>query len=97
MLGEREIPIEDDFTNHDVPRSAEEIARRALVLWSGTRGFGTAIAGPDGIFHKTAQPLGPPPEPYHTNPTNRAIATAGPYALVGWSRKGRVRLSLRRF
>jgi hypothetical protein len=25
------------------------------------------------------------------------MATAGPYALVGWSRAGRVRLSLRRF
>jgi hypothetical protein len=67
------------------------------VLWSGTGGFGAALAGPDGRFRKTAQPPGPPPEPFHTNPTNRAISTAGSYALVGWSRAGRVRLSLRRF
>ena len=70
---------------------------RVLVLWSGNRGFGAALAGSDGTFRKTAQPPGPPPEPYHTNPTNRALATAGPYALVGWSRGGRVRLTLRRF
>jgi hypothetical protein len=70
---------------------------RVLVLWSGARGFGAALAGPDGRFRRTAQPPGPPPEPFHTNPTNREIATAGSYALVGWSRAGRVRLSLRRF
>jgi len=70
---------------------------RALVLWSGARGFGAALAGPDGRFRTTAEPPGPPPPPFHTNPTNRALATAGPYALVGWSRAGRVRLSLRRF
>ncbi len=70
---------------------------RVLALWSGTRGFGAALAGPDGTFRKTAEPPGPPPEPFHTNPTNRSISTAGSYALVGWSRKGRVRLSLRRF
>lgn len=70
---------------------------RVLVLWSGARGLGAALAGPDGRFRTTAEPPGPPPEPFHTNPTNRAISTAGPYALVGWSRAGRVRLSLRRF
>lgn len=70
---------------------------RVLVLWSGSRGFGAALAGGDGTFRRTAEPPGPPPEPYHSNPTNRAISTAGPYALVGWSRSGRVRLTLRRF
>ena len=70
---------------------------RVLVLWSGNRGFGAALAGADGTFRKTVQPPGPPPELYHTNTTNRAIATGGPYALVGWSRAGRVRLTLRRF
>ena len=28
----KENPIEDEFTDHDVPRSAEEIARRAIAL-----------------------------------------------------------------
>ncbi len=79
------------------PIAAALSGARVLVLWSGARGFGAALAGPDGTFHHTAQPLGPPPEPFHTNPTNRAISTAGRYALVGWSRAGRVRLSLRRF
>lgn len=83
--------------NASEPIAAALSGGRVLVLWSGTRGFGSAIAGPDGRFRKTAQPPGPPPEPFHTNPTNRAISTAGPYALVGWSRGGRVRLSLRRF
>jgi hypothetical protein len=70
---------------------------RALVLWSGARGFGAALAGPDGRFRSTAEPPGPPPDPFHTNPTNRALATAGSYAFVGWSVGGRVRLSLRHF
>jgi hypothetical protein len=83
--------------NASEPIAAALSRGRALVLWSGTRGFGAALAGPDGRFRKTAQPPGPPPEPFHTNPTNRAISTAGSYALVGWSRAGRVRLSLRRF
>jgi hypothetical protein len=83
--------------NASEPIAAALSRSRALVLWSGTRGFGAAIAGADGRFRKTAQPPGPPPEPFHTNPTNRAISSAGAYALVGWSRDGRVRLSLRRF
>lgn len=83
--------------NASEPIAAALSRDRVLVLWSGTRGFGAAIAGPDGRFHRTAQPPGPPPEPFHTNPTNRAISTAGRFALVGWSRAGRVRLSLRRF
>jgi hypothetical protein len=79
------------------PIAAALSGGRVLVLWSGARGFGAALAGPSGTFATTAEPPGPPPEPFHTNPTNRAMATAGPYALVGWSRAGRVRLSLRRF
>lgn len=79
------------------PIAAALSGDRVLVLWSGARGFGAALAGPDGRFRSTDEPPGPPPEPFHSNPTNREIATAGPYALVGWSRAGRVRLSLRRF
>ena len=70
---------------------------RVLVLWGGPRRLGAALAGPDGAFTTVAAPPGPGPEPAHSNPTNRAVATAGSYALVGWSRAGRVRLSLRRF
>ena len=79
------------------PIAAPLLGARVLVLWSGARGFGAALAGLDGRFRPTAEPPGPPPEPFHTNPTNREISTAGRYALVGWSRAGRVRLSLRRF
>lgn len=79
------------------PIAAALSGGRVLVLWSGARGFGAALAGPGGRFHSTDEPPGPPPEPFHTNPTNREISTAGSYALVGWSRGGRVRLSLRRF
>jgi hypothetical protein len=78
------------------PIAAALSGGRVLVLWSGARGFGAALAGRDGRFRSTAEPPGPPPAPFHTNPTNREISTAGPYALVGWSRAGRVRLSLRR-
>jgi hypothetical protein len=70
---------------------------RVLVLWGGERSFGAALAGPDGRFRATAAPPGPAPDAFHTNPTNRAIATAGSYALVGWSVGSRVRVSLRRF
>jgi hypothetical protein len=79
------------------PIAAPLLGGRVLVLWSGARGFGAALAGPDGRFRTTEEPPGPPPEPFHSNPTNREISTAGRYALVGWSRAGRVRLSLRRF
>jgi hypothetical protein len=72
---------------------------RALAMWSGARGIGASIAGPDGTFEKTAEPKGPPPPPFHTNSTNRDLRTAGRYAIFTWSRDadGRVRVSVRRF
>ncbi len=72
---------------------------RALAMWSGRRGLGAALAGRDGIFHKTSEPKGPPPDPFHTNSTNRDLRTAGRYAIFTWSREGdgRVRVSVRAF
>jgi hypothetical protein len=72
---------------------------RALAMWSGARGIGAALAGPDGTFEKTAEPKGPPPPPFHTNSTNRDLRTGGPWAIYTWSRDadGRVRVAVRRF
>jgi hypothetical protein len=70
---------------------------RTLALWATRRSFGAALAGPDGAFRKTAAPVGPPPEIYHSNPTNRDVRAAGTYAIVAWSRGHTVRVSLRRF
>ena len=70
---------------------------RVLVVWSGRRGVGAALAGRDGAFAKTAEPTGPPPSPFHTNATNRDLRSAGRYAIFGWARDGRVRVALRRF
>jgi len=69
---------------------------RTLALWATRRGFGAALAGPDGSFEKTAAPAGPPPEIYHPNPTNRDARAAGDYAVVAWSRGHTVRVSVRR-
>jgi hypothetical protein len=72
---------------------------RALTMWSGRTGIGAALAGPDGIFERTSEPKGPPPEPFHSNSTNRDLRTAGRYAIFAWSRAsdGRVRVSVRGF
>ena len=72
---------------------------RALAMWSGAKGLGASLAGPDGTFEKTAEPKGPPPPPFHTNSTNRDLRTAGRWAIFTWSRDadGRVRVSVRRF
>ncbi len=70
---------------------------RVLTMWTGVRGIGAALAGPDGIFKKTAEPKGPPPRPFHTNSTNRDLRTAGRYAILTWARDGRVRMAVRRF
>jgi hypothetical protein len=72
---------------------------RALTVWSGAKGLGASLAGPSGIFKKTAEPKGPPPPPFHTNSTNRDLRTAGRYAIFAWSRDadGRVRVAVRRF
>ncbi len=50
---------------------------RALALWATSRSIGAALAGPDGRFHATAAPAGPPPGGGHINPTNRDLHTAG--------------------
>jgi hypothetical protein len=70
---------------------------RVLTVWSGRKGLGAALAGPDGVFRKTAEPKGPPPPPFHTNSTNRDLRTAGRYAIFTWARDGRVRVAVRRF
>jgi hypothetical protein len=70
---------------------------RALTIWSGRRGLDARLAGPDGIFRKSAPPQGPPPTPFHTNSTNRDLRTAGRYAILTWARDGRVRVTVRRF
>ncbi len=70
---------------------------RALVVWSGARGFGAALADGQGTYQTVAPPFGPPPSNGHSNPTNRDVASAGRYVLVAWDRNGRVRLTLRRF
>jgi hypothetical protein len=72
-------------------------AGRVLTLWSGARGIGAALAGPDGTFKTTAEPKGPPPRPFHTNSTNRDLRSAGSYAIFTWARDGRVRVAVRRF
>ena len=70
---------------------------RVLTMWSGVRGIGAALAGPDGTFTTTAEPKGPPPRPFHTNSTNRDLRTAGRHAIFTWARDGRVRVAVRRF
>jgi hypothetical protein len=69
---------------------------RVLVVWSGRRGIGAALAV-DGTFRRTAEPKGPPPPPYHFNPTNRDLRSAGRHAIFTWSRAGRVRVAVRAF
>ena len=70
---------------------------RVLTMWSGVRGIGAALAGPNGRFKRTAEPKGPPPRPFHTNSTNRDLRTAGRHAIFTWARDGRVRVAVRRF
>lgn len=70
---------------------------RTLALWATRRGLGTALAGPDGRFRRTAAPVGPPPDVNHSNPTNRDARSAGPYAIVAWARGDTVRVSVHRF
>ena len=70
---------------------------RVLAMWVGARGWGAAVADRDGRFHADRGPIGPPPSFFHSNPTNRDVRTAGRWAIVGWARHARVRLSLRAF
>jgi hypothetical protein len=69
---------------------------RVLVVWSGRKGIGASLAV-DGTFGRTAEPKGPPPSPYHSNPTNRDLRSAGRYAIFAWARAGRVRVAVRAF
>jgi hypothetical protein len=69
---------------------------RVLVVWSGRRGLGAALAT-NGRFRRTAEPKGPPPAPYHFNLTNRDLRTAGRYAIFTWAVGGRVRVAVRAF
>jgi hypothetical protein len=70
---------------------------RTLALWATRTRLGAALAGPDGEFKRIAAPTGPPPEVYHSNPSNRDVRTAGDYAIVGWSRRHTVRVAVQRF
>jgi hypothetical protein len=70
---------------------------RALALWAERGALRAALADVDGRFRGISAPPGPAPERFHTNSTNRQLATAGRWALAAWSRAGRVRLSVRRF
>jgi hypothetical protein len=67
----------------------------ALALWTTSRSWGAALAGPDGRFTRTAAPLGPPPHPGHFNSTNRDAAASGRYAIVAWGSGSNVRISMR--
>jgi len=69
---------------------------RVLVVWSGHKGLGASLAV-DGTFHKTPEPKGPPPTPYHFNSTNRDLRSAGRYAIFTWARGSRVRVAVRAF
>jgi len=70
---------------------------RALALWAEHDRLGAALAGADGRFHTTAAPRGPAPIRDHASPANRDAHAAGRWAIVSWTRSGRVRVSLRRF
>ena len=61
------------------------------------RALDAAFAGADGRFRGISAPAGPPPEPYHTNSTNRDARAGGRYAIVTWARGRTVRVSVRRF
>ena len=69
---------------------------RVLVVWSGRKGIGASLAT-GGVFAKTASPTGPPPAPFHSNPTNRDLRAAGRFAIFTWARAGRVRVAVRGF
>jgi hypothetical protein len=69
---------------------------RALALWTTARGWGAAIAGPDGRFRAAAAPPGPPPQIYHYAETNRDAAAAGRYAIAAWGSRSHIWISARR-
>ncbi len=71
--------------------------QRALVLWAGERGWGGALATSSGSVGAIRPPPGPPPAPFHNNPTNRDVRSGGRYVAIAWERDGRIRVTLRRF
>jgi hypothetical protein len=82
-------------------RAAEPLAvglsqGRVLAVWSGRKGIGASLAT-NGVFEQTAEPQGPPPPPFHSNPTNRDLRAAGRFAIFTWARAGRVRVAVRAF
>jgi hypothetical protein len=68
---------------------------RTLAVWATRSKFGAALAGPDGHFKPTSAPAGPAPYIFHFNQTNRDIRSAGRWAIVAWSTKTTVRISVR--
>jgi hypothetical protein len=68
-----------------------------LALWATRKRLDAAFAGADGRFRGISAPSGAPPEPYHTNSTNRDARAGGRYAIVTWARGRTVRVSVRRF
>jgi hypothetical protein len=69
---------------------------RVLAIWAGARGWGAALAGPDGRFAPFPAAPGAPPTTAHTNATNRDVATAGRYVAIAWARGHRIRMSVAR-
>jgi hypothetical protein len=70
---------------------------RTLAVWATRSRLGAALAGPDGDFDPVSAPAGTPPEPNHSNATNRDARSAGAYAVVAWSAGRTVNVSVRRF
>ena len=68
-----------------------------LAVWATRERLDAAFAGADGRFRGISAPAGAPPEPYHTNSTNRDARAGGRYAIVTWGRGRTVRISVRRF
>jgi hypothetical protein len=68
-----------------------------LAVWATRERLDAAFAGADGRFRGISAPAGMPPEPYHTNSTNRDARAGGRYAIVTWGRGRTVRISVRRF
>ena len=71
--------------------------RRDARVWATRKRLDAAFAGADGRFRGISAPAGAPPEPYHTNSTNRDARAGGRYAIVTWARGRTVRMSVRRF
>jgi hypothetical protein len=87
------------FVTH--ARSSEPIALplsggRALVLWTGDRGWGVRLASPAGALRTTVAPPQGGPAPFHFNATNRDARSSRRHVIVAWERAGVVRVTTRR-